>query len=162
MFIILELLSRKHTNLVVNAASLVAVLKCGCVPPISKLARAVCSGRFRGKRRSCLTSLNTSLKEVIWGKYLENLMILAFKRPDDDFASYFSNRLLTRFVASREVYFRHLNLHALNSTGMSQVLVHKSPCVLTKDGVTSSNLREAHFKRCQGWQLYEISPNSCR
>ena len=34
------------------------------------------------------------------------------------------------------MYFQHL--HALNSTGISQVLLHKSPCVLTKDGVTSA------------------------
>ena len=39
-------------------------------------------------------------------------------------------------MASREMYFQHL--HAVNSTGMSQVLVRKSACVLTKDGVTSA------------------------
>ena len=39
-------------------------------------------------------------------------------------------------MASRDMYFQHL--HALNSTGISQVLLHKSPCVLTKDGVTSA------------------------
>ena len=39
-------------------------------------------------------------------------------------------------MASRDMYFQHL--HALNSIGISQVLVHESPCVLTKAGVTSA------------------------
>ena len=45
--------------------------------------------------------------------------------------------LNTLYGISRNV-FPTSYLHALNSTGMSQVLVHKSPWVLTKDGVTSA------------------------
>ena len=39
-------------------------------------------------------------------------------------------------MASRDMYFQHLP--ALNSTGISQVLLLKSPCVLTNDGVISA------------------------